>query len=386
MNTLKRKKSSDEKNDILPPLKKTKYKDNNLDDKIISIIPHHRTLKRKRPINKFFPDKKRRIMRKKTVKSRLDSYNTGNYYIGYKSDFTILAAFLIYLSEKYNKYAKIVIRSLMQCKDCFGLTFFNSPPVNSPHFISDPNIVAEACLDCIRNAYAENKKVVCFPLTLYGSDNSSHMNALIYRINKTKPTDQLEWYEPHGNKILISDVMNKTLEDANKFMVILVEKIQQYLSSIDISKTITYHNPSQICPIISGTQTREHFTIKENELADKTGSGRCQIWSFLFMEIAITNPRVSGKRIIKMILPDANSGVKLDYHSISSEILNKFNSILFHHFGISLKDISDKNPKYYSFKAKIDNIIEKINRKEDISSSLFKNLSTGSYNSDSQKE
>ena len=131
------------------------------------------------------------------------------------------------------------------------------------------------------------KRFIPLPLQLEG-----HLNMLLIDIdNKT-----IERFEPHGDLY-----RGRTkYKDIN-------EKMDKSLKDISNKLDLKYLPASEVCPVKKGFQSLEgiekdqdiklEFKIRNKKVELKQG-GLCALWSFLYMDLRLSNPELEPKDII----------------------------------------------------------------------------------------
>ena len=198
------------------------------------------------------------------------------------------------------------------------------PPI-TPFFLEDfieKNLnQIKIFLDCLKN----NNPVIIIPLSLHFLSGGHHANMLFFK----RRDETLEHFEPHGQSLSRNP---RNGEIITRILQTLVDKINE------VKKKPVYSIPGlgdirlvpshQVCVRASGLQSVQEelkgFGIERGQY--------CQMWSFLFAELALLNPDTSSKNILDEIFrlldtkygPQFLSNVIRGYVSVLGDGISEF--------------------------------------------------------------
>lgn len=143
----------------------------------------------------------------------------------------------------------------------------------------------------------KNKKMLVIVLSL--QIKGGHANMLVFNYAR----DEVERFEPHGAKG--QHYSDKTNNSINKNLGIFIKGMNRHLD-----KDLKFIPPSEICPMGQKSfQSYENQNMKTGkarfgnyEVDVKSDNGYCCAWSHLFLDIRLSEPKLSGAELTKKTL------------------------------------------------------------------------------------
>lgn len=145
-------------------------------------------------------------------------------------------------------------------------------------------------LNCIKN----NNPVIIIPLGLIFPGGGHHANMLIYK----RALNTIEHFEPHGSSFETNPDYGDKIKTILEALVTEINTVKtKPLYSIQGLGDITFVPSDQVCPRSRGLQA-----IQEELKKSSIEQGEyCQMWSFLFAELALLNPTMTSRDIMDEI-------------------------------------------------------------------------------------
>lgn len=238
-------------------------------------------------------------MGKKKVEKKMKSFHTlrqTENKVYWRAYHHVTNLFFLYILSKYKSNCSIVVDTQ---------NFFHNGIVFDDTLQNDKKDGTEELIErictCINNKNDEHNLIV-IPFMLYLTSKRKaceiHMNVIIYRKN----TRQFEHFEPHGaqftdhSKLLLQavDGLNRRIRIYLTFI-----KNQVNIKIPDLKSTLLLSY--ELCPDIQGLQSKECIA------SQTTPEGYCAAWSFFFIEMVLSNPNHSSKKIHELIMDEADS-------------------------------------------------------------------------------
>ena len=179
----------------------------------------------------------------------------------------------------------------------------------------------------LKGCISKSSDVILIQLIIYSKTASmGHSNMLIY-----KPDEKnIYRFEPNGSGYFI-----KSQDDViNDYLKILFEtELPMYIDDI------TYIKPLYICPLNESGMTElrglQWFEARANTKERKEGGGYCMMWSLLFAEMVLLNPKKPLIEIMNELFlitnkdPNQLRNIIRGYVKLSTDMLKEISSILF---------------------------------------------------------
>tara|TARA_R100000654_G_scaffold19326_1_gene39536 strand:- start:1322 stop:2536 length:1215 start_codon:yes stop_codon:yes gene_type:complete len=166
------------------------------------------------------------------------------------------------------------------------------------------------------------KKALCLPLMMDGLHQ--HANMLVFNYNN----DTIEHFEPHGRKF---DYMSK---DAQNRMATQLKEFARLLG-------MKYEPPINFCPIIRGFQLAEleaetkqrKYDFGNYQVTFSKDKGYCCAWSLMFMDLRLSNLKISVKEMNERVAKKIKNNPKLllkYIRGLTNDLLRSIRRILQH--------------------------------------------------------
>lgn len=188
---------------------------------------------------------------------------------------------------------------------------FLSGQIDSPitaeflsEFIAKNLIQIQNFLNCVKKGV---NPVIIIPLALIFSDGGHHANMLIYKRN----LNTIEHFEPHGSSFSLDSGYGDKIKTILEALVHKINELNNTPStpfSNSLPHDISFVSSNEVCIRDRGLQA-----IQEELRGFEIERGQyCQMWSFLFAELALLNPSISSKDILDQIfrLLDSKDGAQ----------------------------------------------------------------------------
>ena len=213
-------------------------------------------------------------------------------------------------------------------KDLLGLYIDPSEAFNNvfpPDYIEYLGLKLKKCTN-------KSNDLILFPLLIFAKASSiGHSNMIIYKPEENK----VYRFEPHGSsfsKVRFDEVINNYLKK------LFEVKLTHYIGNV------TYVEPIGICPSIHGLQHFEGTISKDTEIE---GNGYCMMWSLLFAEMVLLNPKKPLISILNELLtitnrdPEQLRKLIRGYTKLSTDILKELSAIFLKKKIHTYNDFSD---------------------------------------------
>lgn len=192
----------------------------------------------------------------------------------------------------------------------------------------------------LKRCISESSDVILIHLILFNkSTKMGHSNMIIYKPDEKK----VYRFEPHGSSYMHAE-LDKII---NTYLALLFEvKLKPYIGNV------SYIRPLHICPTVGLQLLEEQLSHTKHS---REGGGYCMMWSLLFAEMVLLNPKKPLMDIMNELLVITNKDPaqlqKLirGYVKLSTDILKELSAIFFKH------DIESYNDFYSYLESKKDN-------------------------------
>ena len=242
-----------------------------------------------------------------TIAGILEGYNEkGEEFSSRGIDFapiTILAGISnLYLIKKYgtNCFMYGINSRIGEFINGGFIINFLSGQIDSPisaaflsEFITKNLIQIQNFLNCVKKGV---NPVIIIPLALIFSDGGHHANMLIYKRN----LNTFEHFEPHGSSFSLDPRYGDKIKTILEALVHKINELNDRPSTIfsnSLPHAISFIPSNQVCIRDRGLQAVQEelggFEIERGQY--------CQMWSFLFAELALLNPNISSRDILDQI-------------------------------------------------------------------------------------
>jgi hypothetical protein len=163
----------------------------------------------------------------------------------------------------------------------------------------------------------KNKRFIILPLIFRCSDDSVHVNYIIY----DSRNKSMERFEPNGNM-------------SNPCYNIGIDEGIKKIFNIKMGKDFVhqYYKPLDFCPDLN----LQKIAYRENE-----GGKLCAIWSNWYAELRLLNPDINRKELVNRAIKDLKSNKRKTKESLTS-FIKKYADVngMIHEL---LKDVKDEN-------------------------------------------